>query len=42
MEVIIPEMNVMSIESVIFKDGANFQADLTTSEFLTENEFVNA
>lgn len=42
MEIIIPEMNVMSIESVIFKDGANFQADPTTSEFMTEAEFVDA
>lgn len=42
MEVIIPELNVMSIESIIFKDGKNFQADPTTSEFLSENEFVNA
>ena len=42
MEFIIPETNVMNIESIIFKDGANFQSDPSTDEFYNEEEFVSA
>lgn len=42
MEIIIPETNVMNVESIIFKDGGSFQSDPSTEEFYNENEFVSA
>lgn len=39
MEFIIPETDVMNVESIIFKDGSNFQSDPSTDEFYNENEF---
>lgn len=42
MEVIIPDKNVMGIESVIFKDGANFQSDPCMREFMIQSEFLAA
>ena len=38
MEIVIPDTNVMSVESVIFKDGVDFQQDPLASEFMTEKE----
>ena len=42
MEVIIPDRNVMGIESIIFKDGSNFQTDPCSAEFMMETEFISA
>lgn len=42
MEFIIPETNVMNVESIIFKDGGNFQSYPSIDEFYNENEFVSA
>ena len=42
MEFIIPETNVMNVESIIFKDGGNFQSDPSIDEFYNENEFISA
>jgi hypothetical protein len=42
MEVIIPDRNVMGVESIIFKDGNNFQTDPCTAEFMIQNEFIPA
>ena len=38
MEVVLPDKNVMNIESVIFKETSNFQDDPEVSEFYIENE----
>lgn len=38
MEVIIPDNDVMNIESIIFKDGTDFQSDPTVNEFMLPNE----
>ena len=38
MEVIIPDTKVMNVESVIFKEGVDFQQDPFISDFMTENE----
>lgn len=40
MEVILPDANVMEVESVIFKDGSNFKSDPTIGEFMIENEHI--
>jgi hypothetical protein len=42
MEITIPEKNVMNVDSIIFKDGANFQSDPLTSEFMQQAEFISA
>ena len=42
MEIIIPETNVMNVESVIFKDGANFHSEPSTEEFMIQGEFLSA
>lgn len=39
MEYIIPEVNVMNIESIIFKVGGNFSQDPTINEFMTNKEY---
>jgi hypothetical protein len=38
MEIVIPDTNVMNVESIIFKDGVDFQQDPFISEFMTEKE----
>lgn len=38
MNFIIPDTNVMNIESIILKDGTNYYGTPTLSEFLTQNE----
>jgi len=38
MEIILPDTNVMNIESIIFKDGSNFKKDPSNGEFLTDKE----
>lgn len=42
MEFVIPDVNVMNVESIIFKDGNDFQSDPTMGEFMNDNEFVPA
>jgi len=38
MEIVLPEKNVMNIESVIFKETSNFQNDPEISEFYVDSE----
>lgn len=38
MEVILPETNVVSIESILFKEGTNFKYRPTTAEFMVNKE----
>ena len=42
MEIIIPDEGVMNVESIIFKDGADYQSDPLLSEFTMDKEFVPA
>lgn len=42
MEILIPDSNVMNVESVILKDGNNFQSDPSMDEFMMKKEFVSA
>ena len=42
MEIVIPAFNVMNIESIIFKNGANYNTNPTIDEFMQEREFVPA
>lgn len=39
MEVILPDKNILSIESIIFKDGNSYEASPTMSEFMIPNEY---
>lgn len=39
MEIILPDKDVISIESIILKEGTRFEANPTTSEFMTPNEY---
>ena len=38
MEIVVPDENVMEIESIIFKDGDDYQRDPVTAEFMIESE----
>ena len=40
MEIIIPEKNIMNIESIIFKDGADYKSTPTNVEFSINKEHV--
>lgn len=42
MEVILPDTQVMNVESIIFKPGNNFQSDPSINEFMYENEYTPA
>ncbi len=42
MEIILPDTNVMGVESIIFKDGTDYNNTPTASEFMNQNEFVPA
>lgn len=42
MEVVLPYNNVMSVESIIFKEGINQQLEPTFDEFMVESEYVPA
>ena len=42
MEIIIPDRNVIEVESIILKDGTNFQSDPLMSEFMMPVEFISA
>lgn len=39
MEVILPDKDIISIESIIFKDGDTYEVDPTMSEFMLPREF---
>lgn len=38
MEIVLPDRNVMNVESIIFKETCNFQADPDVSEFYVDSE----
>jgi len=42
MEVILPDKDILSVESIIFKDGENYTVDPSMSEFMNPNEYVPA
>ena len=42
MEVVIPDRNIMNVESIILKDGTNFQNDPTINEFMINDEYLVA
>ena len=42
MEIIIPDSDVMGIESIIFKDGVSYNSDPSMAEFMNPNEYVPA
>lgn len=42
MEIVIPDRNVMNVESIIFKDGISYNSDPSMSEFMNPNEYVPA
>ena len=42
MEIILPDKDVMNIESIIFKDSSAYNTTPTMSEFMNPNEFVPA
>lgn len=39
MEIILPDRNIISIESIIFKDGTNYDNNPSMTEFMTQNEY---
>lgn len=41
MEIVIPDENVMEIESIIFKIGDDYQSDPSMAEFMLESEHVS-
>ena len=41
MEIVIPDDNVMEVESVIFKTGTNYQYDPSINEFMMKSEYCN-
>ena len=42
MEVVIPDVNAMNVESIIFKEGADYKSEPTTSEFMDPRESYSA
>jgi len=42
MEIVLPEKDIIGVESIIFKDGTNYNSDPTMEEFMNQNEFVPA
>ncbi len=42
MEIVLPELDIMNIESIIFKDGSDYNSTPTMAEFMNPNEFVPA
>ena len=42
MEIVLPDDNIMNIESIIFKDGTDYNGSPSMSEFMNQNEFVPA
>ena len=42
MEIILPDTNVMNIESIIFKPGNNYQSDPSINEFMYDREYTSS
>lgn len=42
LEIVLPDRNVMNVESIIFKDGTDFQSDPTMNEFMQNAESVES
>lgn len=42
MEIILPHKDIMNIESIIFKDGTDYNSDPTMGEYMNPNEYVPA
>ena len=42
MEIILPDTNVMNIESIIFKPGNNYQSDPSINEFMYDKEYTSS
>lgn len=42
MEILLPDENVIGVESIIFKDGVDYNSTPTMEEFMNPNEFVPA
>lgn len=42
MEIVLPEKNILSIESIIFKDASAYDTTPLTNEFMNPNEYVPA
>lgn len=41
MEVVLPDKNIIGVESIIFKDGDTYSVDPLMSEFMMKNEYSN-
>lgn len=39
MEIILPDTNVMNVESIIFKDGSDYKTDPSMGEFMCDKEY---
>lgn len=42
MEIVIPEKDIMSVESIIFKDGADYKTNPSMNEFMMQKEYLSA
>lgn len=42
MEILLPEKNIMEVESIIFKDGTNYHVNPTMNEFMRDEEYIEA
>lgn len=42
MEILLPDKNIMEVESILFKDGTDFHTNPTMNEFMREEEYVSA
>jgi hypothetical protein len=40
MEIILPDKNILSIDSILVKEGTHFEANPTMSEFMTQTEYT--
>lgn len=40
MEVILPDLNVMNVESIIFKNGTDYVTDPNTNDYMIETEYM--
>lgn len=40
MEILLPDLNVMNVESIIFKDSTDYKTDPTINEFMVESEYT--
>lgn len=42
MEILLPDKNIMEVESILFKDGTDFHTNPTMNEFMREDEYVSS